>query len=77
MVFAYCLHVEVDIEAQTDTTFFPGAAALRETHGANGDPQPLRTMDSELQPSNSRIRDNPNRYHPRIKFLHNLEFISF
>ncbi len=45
MVFAYCLHVEVDIEAQTDTTFFPGAAALKETHGANGDLQPPTPAD--------------------------------
>lgn len=77
MVFAYCLHVEIDIEAQADTTFFRGAVALRETHGAIGNPQPPRTTDPELQPSNSRIRGNPNGRYPRIKFLYNREFISF
>lgn len=35
-VFAYSLDVEADIEAQADTTFFPGAVALMETHDAKG-----------------------------------------
>ncbi len=41
MVFAYCLNVEIDIKAQADATFFSGAAASLETHGANVNPPPL------------------------------------